>query len=61
MMCDWRVKLTNVNSGSDKYSCWFGLHNATAALEPTSGFYFRYTPGDTSCSQLARKEAPRTP
>jgi hypothetical protein len=46
MMCDWRIKLTNINSVSDKYSCWFGLHNATAAIEPTSGFYFRYTPGD---------------
>jgi len=46
-MCEWRVKLTHLNSPADQYSCWFGLHNATAALEPTSGFYFRYTPGDT--------------
>jgi hypothetical protein len=47
LMCDWRVKLTNTNNASDKFSCWFGLHNATMANEPTSGFYFRYTPADT--------------
>lgn len=46
LMCEWRVKLTHLNSTSDRFSCWFGLHNATTALEPTSGFYFRYTPGD---------------
>jgi hypothetical protein len=46
-MCEWRIKLTHINSSSEKYSCWFGLHNATAALEPTSGYYFRYTPADT--------------
>jgi hypothetical protein len=40
-MCEWRLKLTKLNSSSDQYSCWFGLHNATTALEPTSGFYFR--------------------
>ena len=47
LMCDWRVKLTNVNNASDKFSCWFGLHNARHRVEPTSGFYFRYTPDDT--------------
>src|SRR4051794_28010972 len=31
LMCDWRVKLTNTNNASDKFSCWFGLHNATMA------------------------------
>ena len=47
MMCEWRIKLPNLNNLSDKYSCWFGLHDATTAVEPTTGFYFRYTPGDT--------------
>jgi hypothetical protein len=46
MMCEWRIKLTNVSTATDKYSCWFGLHNATTAVEPTTGFYFRYTPDD---------------
>ena len=46
-MCEWRLQVTNLNSSSNQFSCWFGLHNATTALEPTSGFYFRYTPGDT--------------
>jgi hypothetical protein len=47
MMCEWRIKLTNLNNGSDKYSVWFGLHNSTTATEPTCGYYFRYTPSDT--------------
>lgn len=45
-MCEWRLKLNNLNNTSDQYSCWFGLHNATTAVEPTTGFYFRYTPDD---------------
>jgi hypothetical protein len=47
LMCDWRVKITTLNSASDKFSCWFGLHNAATATEPSTGFYFRYTPDDT--------------
>jgi hypothetical protein len=46
LMCEWRVKLGVLNSASAKYSCWFGLHNNNAGAEPTSGFYFRYTPND---------------
>jgi hypothetical protein len=47
LMCEWRVKLTQLNNGSDKYSLWFGLHNAISGSEPTTGIYFRYTPTDT--------------
>jgi len=52
-MCEWRLKLTNLNSALEKYSCWFGLHNSTTAVEPTAGFYFRYTAADGPCWQAA--------
>jgi len=47
MMCEWRIKIPNLNTLSDMYSCWFGLHNATTPSEPSAGYYFRYTPDDT--------------
>jgi hypothetical protein len=45
-MCEWRLKLSNLNDGSDTFSCWFGLHNGSAGIEPTTGFYFRYKAAD---------------
>jgi hypothetical protein len=60
-MCEWRIKLISANNASDQYSCWFGLHNATTATEPTSGFYFRYTPDDTHwVAACANGGAPNT-
>jgi hypothetical protein len=47
LMCEWRLKLTQLNNASDKYSLWFGLHNAISGSEPTTGMYFRYTSADT--------------
>jgi hypothetical protein len=60
-MCEWRSKITDLNNGSDQFSCWFGLHNGSTASEPTTGFYFRYTAADgTSWQAVCANGGPRT-
>ena len=46
LMCEYRLKLANLNNGTDNFSCWFGLHNGVTGAEPNTGFYFRYTSAD---------------
>jgi hypothetical protein len=33
-----------LSTGDDAFSCWVGLHNGLAGGDPTTGFYFQYTP-----------------
>jgi hypothetical protein len=44
-MNEWRVQTVQLN-GADAQSIWVGLHNDTASVEPTTGYYFRYTAAD---------------
>ena len=46
LMCEYRLKIPNLNNASNKFSSWFGLHNAVNGSEPTTGMYFRYSAAD---------------
>jgi hypothetical protein len=61
LMCEWRLKVTALNNATDQCSWWFGVHNNLAGAEPTTGFYFRYTPGDgTSWQAVCANGGART-
>jgi hypothetical protein len=46
LLCEWRHRISAINTGTDACSVWFGLHNNLAGAEPNTGFYFRSTAAD---------------
>jgi hypothetical protein len=57
---EWRAMLSAVNNvGVDDYTARFGLGDAGVALPPVDGYYFEYTPADTSWHYRTAKGSTR--